>query len=125
MIATEVRELKGFDDQVRKLMRDWKVNGVAVGVVREGEIVHLADYGRRNVDEGLEVTPHTLMPIGSTTKTFTTTAVSLLVDDGIVQADDLVVDFHRIGDQDRVFVDPQHALRQAGLTVAGRAVDED
>jgi len=87
MIATEVRELKGFDDQVRKLMRDWKVNGVAVGVVREGEIVHLADYGRRNVDEGLEVTPHTLMPIGSTTKTFTTTAVSLLVDDGIVSWD--------------------------------------
>ena len=44
---------------------------------------------------------------------------------GIVQADDLVVDFDRVGDQDRVLIHAQHALGQAGFAVAGGAVDED
>jgi CubicO group peptidase (beta-lactamase class C family) len=81
------RELRGFDDFVRRLMRDWKVNGVAVAIARNGEIIHSAGYGLRNVEEQLPVTPHTLMAIGSTTKTFTTAGISLLVDDGVMSWD--------------------------------------
>lgn len=82
--SERVSELKGFDTFVEKVMRDWKVNGTAVGIVRGGEVIHSAGYGLRDVERKLEVTPHTLMPIGSTTKTFTTAGISLLVDDGLV-----------------------------------------
>jgi CubicO group peptidase (beta-lactamase class C family) len=87
------RELKGFDAFVQRLMRDWKVQGVAVAIARNGEIIHSAGYGLRDVDRNLEVTPHTLMAIGSTTKTFTTAGVSLLVDDGLVSWDTPVRDY--------------------------------
>ena len=87
-VSTEtIRELKGFDGFVERLMRDWKVNGVAVAIAQNGEIIHSKGYGLRDVDQNLEVNPHTLMPIGSTTKTFVTAGISLLVDDGLVSWD--------------------------------------
>jgi CubicO group peptidase (beta-lactamase class C family) len=85
--AETVSELKGFENFVRRLLRDWRVNGVAVAIARNDEIIHSAGYGWRDVEKKLEVTSHTLMPIGSTTKTFTTAGVSLLVDDGLVSWD--------------------------------------
>ena len=48
-----------------------------------------------------------------------------LVNHRIVQADDLVVDFDRVGNQHGVLIDAQHALGQAGFSVAGGAVHED
>ncbi len=80
-------QLKGLDAFVEKVMRDWKVNGVGLAIVKDGDVVHSAGYGRRDVDRHLPVTAHTLMPIGSTTKTFTTTAISMLVDDGLMSWD--------------------------------------
>ncbi len=85
--AQDIPELKGFDDFVLKLMRQWKVNGVAVAIARGGEIVLSKGYGLRDVERGLEVTPHTLMPIGSTSKTFTTASIALLADEGLVDWD--------------------------------------
>lgn len=83
----DVRQLKGFDEFVRRRMRDWKVQGVAVAIVVGDEIVLARGYGQRDVARDLPVTAHTLMPIGSTTKTFTTAAVALLADEGLVNWD--------------------------------------
>ncbi|MGH2441604.1 MAG: serine hydrolase [Chloroflexota bacterium] len=85
--TSAIPQLKGFDAFVERVMRDWKVNGVAVAIVRNGEVIHSAGYGLRDVERGLEVTPHTLMPIASTTKTFTTAGISLLVDEGLLSWD--------------------------------------
>ncbi len=82
-----VPELEGFDAFVRKLMREWKVNGMAIAIVKDGEVILSEGYGSRDVEQGLEVTPHTLMPIGSTTKTFTTAGIALLADEGLLDWD--------------------------------------
>ena len=42
----------------------------------------------------------------------------LLVHYRIVQADDLAIHLHRVGQQDGVVIDPQHAFRQAGFSVS-------
>ncbi len=47
-----------------------------------------------------------------------------LMHNWIEEGDDVAVDFHAIGDQDGIFVDPQNAFRDAGLAVAGAAVQE-
>ncbi len=51
--------------------------------------------------------------------------VELLMDHGIVQADDLPVDFYGVRHQDRVRIDAQHALGETGFAVSGRTVDKD
>lgn len=85
--GTEIRQLKGFDEMVRKLMRDWKVTGVSVAIVKDDDVILSKGYGLRNLKEDLPADPHTLMPIGSTTKTFTTAAIGLLADEGVVDWD--------------------------------------
>jgi CubicO group peptidase (beta-lactamase class C family) len=74
--------LGGFSDWVRKAMADWKVPGLAVAVVKNGEVVLLEGYGVRDMASQAPVTPDTLFAIGSSTKAFTTTSLALLVDDG-------------------------------------------
>lgn len=85
--GSDIRQLKGFDNEVRRVMRDWKVPGIAVAIVKDDEVILSRGYGLRDVAAAAPVTSHTLMPIGSTTKTFTTAGVALLADEGLVNWD--------------------------------------
>lgn len=59
--------------------------GMAVAVVRRGEVVHAAGYGTDG--RGDPVTPRTPFRVGSLTKSFTAAAVLQLVDEGLVALD--------------------------------------
>lgn len=60
-----------------------QVPGAAIGAFHDGN-VYTAAVGVTNVDHPLPVTPETLFLIGSTSKTFTATALMQLVEDGRV-----------------------------------------
>ncbi len=77
-----VPQLQGFEDFVRRTMDDWKVPGLAVAIVKDGEVVFSQGFGKRDVEHNVEVTPQTIFPIGSATKAFTTMAIALLADEG-------------------------------------------
>jgi len=72
----------GFDAFVDQVMKDWKVPGLAVAVVKDGKVVYAKGFGHRDVAKGLKVTPDTLFAIGSCSKAFTATAMAILVDEG-------------------------------------------
>lgn len=74
-------DLSGLDVVVEQVMKDWKVPGIAVAVVKDGRIVYAKGYGHRDVKRGLKVTPDTLFAIGSCSKAFTAAALGILVDD--------------------------------------------
>ena len=75
-------KLEGFDAVVAQAMTDWKVPGVALAVVQNGEVILLKGYGFRDVKNQLPVTPKTLFAIGSITKSFTVATLATLVDEG-------------------------------------------
>jgi len=52
------------------------------GYVVDREIVLCKGYGDRDTERKLDVTPHTLFPIASATKAFTTMSLALLADEG-------------------------------------------
>ena len=74
--------LEAFHSFVRDTMELWKVPGVAVAVVRDGEVVLAEGFGLRDTEPELPVTPQTLFALASGTKAFTTMALGLLADDG-------------------------------------------
>jgi CubicO group peptidase (beta-lactamase class C family) len=74
--------LDGFDDFMAAAMREFKVPGVAVAVVKDGKIILAKGYGYRDVARQLPMTGATLFPIASITKSFTVTALGTLVDQG-------------------------------------------
>jgi len=74
--------LAGFDEFVAQVMKDWKVPGVAVAIVRDGKVILIKGYGERDRQKHLLVTPQTLFAIGSITNSFTVSAMGMLVDEG-------------------------------------------
>ncbi len=63
-----------------------QVPGAAIGVLHGGAM-HVAGVGVTSVEHPLAVTPETLFQIGSTSKTFTATALMQLVEGGQVDLD--------------------------------------
>ena len=79
--------LRSFDAYAAKAMRDWKVPGMAIAIVRNDSIVFAKGYGVRKLGDPTPVDPHTVFAIGSATKAFTSAAVAMLVDDGKMKWD--------------------------------------
>ncbi len=65
---------------VTQAMRDWKVPGVSIAVVKDGKVVLARGFGVREVGKPAPVDERTVFAIGSLTKGFTSAAVGLLVD---------------------------------------------
>jgi CubicO group peptidase (beta-lactamase class C family) len=73
--------LVGLADLVQGIMHDWHVPGLVLAVVKGDEVIFSQGFGTRDRAGGFAVTPHTLFPIASCTKAFTTTALAILVDE--------------------------------------------
>jgi CubicO group peptidase (beta-lactamase class C family) len=74
---------RALDMRIEAAMKRYHVPGVAVGVSWQGR-EHVRGFGVTNVDHPLPVDTDTLFRIGSTTKTFTATAMMRLVEQGKV-----------------------------------------
>ena len=71
--------------------------GVAVAVVRRGEVLKAKGYGFANVEHEVPVTDQTIFQSGSVGKQFTATAVMLLVEDGALSLADRLKKFYPDG----------------------------
>jgi len=81
------REVATLDREVERLMAAGHVPGLALAVIRNGEIVHLSAYGHRDVEQRLPLTAETTMYAASITKTLFAYAVMTLVDEGRLDLD--------------------------------------
>lgn len=81
------------DQVVRQVMEKFEIPGIAVGIIKDGKVIHAKGYGVRNIDKKGKVDAETLFSIASTGKSFTTAAIALLVDEGKMRWDDKVIDY--------------------------------
>ncbi|MCJ7496669.1 MAG: beta-lactamase family protein, partial [candidate division Zixibacteria bacterium] len=75
------KKLKGFDQYMEKVLKDWNVPGIGVGIVVKDQLVFAKGYGYRDYEKKLPITPNTLFQIASNTKLFTSSAIGLLVEE--------------------------------------------
>lgn len=80
-----------FDTYVQQAVRDWKVPGLTVTVVKEGRVVFKKGYGVRVLGKPDAVNTQTLFAMASTTKAMTAACLGMLVDEGKLQWDDPVL----------------------------------
>jgi CubicO group peptidase (beta-lactamase class C family) len=78
---------KGFAEFMAKALADFKVPGVAVAVVKDGQVILAEGFGLRDIKNNLKVTPQTVFAIGSSSKAFTAATVGILADDGKLEWD--------------------------------------
>jgi CubicO group peptidase (beta-lactamase class C family) len=79
-----------LDIYVNRGIAEWQVPGLAVCVVKDGKVVLMKGYGTRELGGTDKVDENTLFMIGSNTKAFTATALSLLNDEKKLSLDDKV-----------------------------------
>lgn len=73
--------LEGLSPYIEKKMEEWKIPGIAVGIIQNDTVIFLKGFGFRDVDKKLPVTPKTLFDIASLSKTFTAATVGILCDE--------------------------------------------
>ncbi|OGX91657.1 serine hydrolase [Hymenobacter coccineus] len=86
-------DVAAVDAVVAHALQAFKVPGMAVAVVKDGQVVLAKGYGVRSLATKAPVDANTLFGIASNTKAFTTAALGLLVDEGKLHWDDKVTDY--------------------------------
>lgn len=62
--------------------------GCAVGILRDGKLVHGRGYGMANLDDDTPLSLRSVFELGSMTKSFTCACLALLLDQGKIAVDD-------------------------------------
>lgn len=77
-------DFNNYRDYILKVKNEWKIPGIAAGVIKDGEVVFLEGFGDARPD-GTPVNETTLFQIGSVSKSFTAILMAKLVDEGKVK----------------------------------------
>jgi len=83
--------LKELDTYANNAVKQWRVPGLSITVVKDGQSVFTKSYGVRTLGKPEKVNNQTMFLCASTTKAFTATAIAMLVDDGKLNWDDRVI----------------------------------
>jgi CubicO group peptidase (beta-lactamase class C family) len=79
-----------LDELFAKALADYNVPGLAIAIVKDGEVVLSKGYGVKDVNHEDKVDDKTLFAIASNSKAFTSAALAILVDEGKIKWSDKV-----------------------------------
>lgn len=82
--------LEDIDKYLIKARQDWNIPGMAVAIVKDGEIVLSRGYGFLTAGKSERVDEHSLFAIASNTKAFISASLALLVEQGKLKWSDKV-----------------------------------
>jgi CubicO group peptidase (beta-lactamase class C family) len=90
-VVSQAPPLAGLDAWIEQEMEQWRIPGMAVGVVHDDSLVYARGFGVLGLEDPRPVDENTLFGVASTTKAMTAGALALLVDEGRLHWDDPVV----------------------------------
>lgn len=90
--APIMRDFGMVDAEARRLMEREGVVGMALAIIEDGQVAHVAAYGLRNAERKLPLTTDTILYGASLTKTAFAYMVLQLVDEGRLDLDASVAD---------------------------------
>ena len=79
----EIDQLQ-IERNVDRILNRWPAAGLALGVIRDGELEFFSGHGLADIESATPVTQDTVFRIGSITKTFTGVALMQLWEQGLV-----------------------------------------
>jgi CubicO group peptidase (beta-lactamase class C family) len=82
-----------LDIYVNRALKDWRIPGVSVAIVKDGKVVLTKGYGVCDMNKPDKVDENTLFLIGSNSKAFTGTAIAMLDTEGKLRLDEKVTKY--------------------------------
>jgi CubicO group peptidase (beta-lactamase class C family) len=84
--------LADFEKYAVQAQKDWQVPGMAIAIVQNDKVIFAKGFGVKKIGGKDKVDKNTIFQIGSTSKAFTATLVSMMVDENKFAWQDRVVD---------------------------------
>lgn len=78
--------------EIERIMENTNATGLSVAVVKDGKVIYNASFGKKNIEQGTNISNDDLFRIASISKSFTTTALMHLLDKGKIKLDQDVSD---------------------------------
>lgn len=82
-----------LDAYYSKIVSDWDVPAMSVGIIKDGKLVFTGNYGTKQVGKSEKPDKNTLYAIASNSKAFTSAVIAMLVQEGKLSWDDKVKDY--------------------------------
>src|SRR5688572_8515921 len=79
-----------LDSSITNILRDWKVPGMAISIVKDGDIIVAKGYGVLELGKPDRVDENTVFDTASLSKSFTAAAAAIVVEEGKLSWDDPV-----------------------------------
>ncbi|MBC8754427.1 serine hydrolase [Kordia sp. YSTF-M3] len=80
-----------LDAKIKKVMKDFKVPGVTIGIVKDGRLVYAKGYGYGNKEDKTIASATSLMRLASVSKPITSVAIMKLVEQNKLKLSDKVL----------------------------------
>lgn len=88
LVAVVAVRADKVDDHVKAMMEKQHIPGVALAVVKDGQIVKAEGYGLANIELNVPVRPDTVFKIGSVSKQLISAGILMLAQEGKLSLDD-------------------------------------
>ena len=88
--AVAVASAYDLEADVKRVLTTFDVPGIAIAIVKDGQVVAARGFGVRKLGEATPVDGKTIFEIASNSKVFTAAALAMLVDEGKLAWDDPV-----------------------------------
>ncbi len=90
-LSKETQSIEDYRAFINKGIELWHVPGVAAAIVSSDSIEFQKGFGSTAIKDGSAINQHTLFAIASTTKAMVVSGILILVDEGKLSLDDLVI----------------------------------
>ena len=87
-VGLSAEKLQKVDEVAKSLVEKKHIAGCVIAVAKQGKIAYLNAFGHQDIKAGKSMTPDTVFRIYSMTKSITSAAAMMLVDEGKVGLDD-------------------------------------
>jgi CubicO group peptidase (beta-lactamase class C family) len=85
--------LTRVDAFIAEQMREQKVPGIALAIIKDGVVLAAKGYGEANIEHHVPVTAETIFQSGSIGKQFTAATVMMMVEEGRLSLDDSITKY--------------------------------
>ena len=92
--AQQQKDYKKLNKYIQEAVESYQMPGLAIGIIKNNEVVFVEGYGYRNTESKQEVDENTLFGIASCSKAFTAACLAILVDEGKIAWNDRVIDHY-------------------------------
>src|SRR5205823_8863001 len=111
--------LTDFESRLNDLGKQSNIPGMVAGIIKEGKVIWIKNYGYANTQKNIPVTNSTIFHLASLTKTFASTVIIQLVNENKINLNDPVAKYGiNLTEKDTVRV--IHLLTHTSEGVPGR-----